>query len=65
MADNSARISEIQALLESGATEVITDGTTVKLDHASLRKELRRLTAADDASRGRRPVCSSIFLGGF
>jgi hypothetical protein len=65
MADHSSRISEIQELLRSGATRVETDGTTVELDHETLRRELRQLMAEDDVHRGRRPVASSINLGGF
>lgn len=64
MADHTERISEIRELLRTGATSVATDGTSVSLDHDSLRRELRQLMAEDDAHKGRRPVASTIFLGG-
>ena len=64
MADHSARIEEIEEILRTGATSVSTDGTSISYDFASLRRELRRLRAEDDAHRGRRPVVSSIKLDG-
>jgi hypothetical protein len=64
-ADHSARIAEIQEILRAGASSVTTDGTTVTFDLASLRTELRQLMAEDANQRGRRPVVSSIYLGGF
>ena len=63
--DNTARINEIRELLRSGASSVQTDGTTVSFNLDSLRKELRELEATDDTRKGRRPVASSINLGGF
>jgi len=62
MADNTARIEEINEILRAGATEVVVDGTKVKYNFAELRKERRMLMAADDTHRGRRPVVSSINL---
>lgn len=64
-ADHSARIAEIQAILRAGASSVSVDGTTVQYDLAGLRKELRQLMTEDATQRGRRPVVSSIYLGGF
>jgi hypothetical protein len=64
MADHSKRIAEIQEVLRNGAKTVSTDGTTVTYDFDSLRKELRQLQATDDNQRGRRPVVSTIRLGG-
>lgn len=63
--DNTARINEIREILRAGASAVTTDGTTVDFDFAQLRKELRELEATDDRKKGRRPVASSIYLGGF
>jgi hypothetical protein len=63
--DNTARIKEIREILRAGASSVTTDGTSVSFDFDQLRKELRELEAADDAQKGKRPVASSIYLGGF
>ncbi len=60
--DNASKIAEIETILESGATYVLVDGVATSLDHASLRKELTRLRAEDDAQRGRRPRAASIDL---
>lgn len=66
MADNSERIAEIQKILRTGATKVKTpDGVEVEYDFDELRNQLRELQATDDTHRGRRPVASSVNLGGF
>lgn len=64
MADHSARIAEIQAILRLGVTAVTTDGTTVNYDLEALRRELRDLMADDDTYRSQRPVAASIKFGG-
>jgi hypothetical protein len=48
MADNTAKITAIQAILRAGAKSVTTHGVTVVYDLADLRKELRQLMAEDD-----------------
>jgi hypothetical protein len=63
--NNTARINEIREILRAGASQVSTDGTSVTFDFEALRKELRELEATDDRRKGRRPVASSIYLGGF
>lgn len=63
MADNSAEIARIRALLASGAKYVTTDGTQVAIDPETLRIELRRLIAEDDSLRGRRPAAATIKCG--
>ena len=65
MPDHSAEIANIRAILNEGVTETVRDGITVKWDHDRLRRRLRELEAADDTHRGRRPVASSINLGGY
>ena len=65
MANNTARIAQIQALLDTGATQVVVDGQTVTISPASLRKQLRRLMATDDTNAGRRPVAATVNLGGY
>ena len=63
MADNTKRIAEIKEILQAGASQVATDGTTVTFDFPQLRKELRLLEAEDRLLKGRRPVATSIQLG--
>lgn len=67
MADNTTKIAEIRALLESGVKTTTVDGQTVSLDLDSLRQELRRLVDEDDATTSnlRRPHMSSVNMGGF
>lgn len=62
---NARRIAEIQDILRSGVVEDENDGSRVKFDHDSLRKELRSLQQQDPASAARRPVVAGINLGGF
>jgi hypothetical protein len=63
--DNAKRIRDIDAILEAGMSTVTVDGRTVTYDLDSLRKERRRLSDADENLRSKRPVASSISLGGF
>lgn len=65
MPDNSAKIAELEALIQGAATRVTTDGTTTDFDLARAREELRRLREQDNTQRGRRPVISTINLSGF
>ena len=65
MADNSARIAEIQEILRAGATSVNVDGVNTTYNFDSLRKELRDLQQSDDTLKSKRPVASNIYLGGF
>lgn len=62
MADNTARIAEIQEILRTGASRVVKDGVTVEYDLGALRNELRKLQATDNTQKGRRPVISRINL---
>lgn len=62
MPDNSARIAEIEAILESGVTSSNIDGTQETTDFAQLRLELSRLRATDTTQRVRRPRLSSVNL---
>lgn len=64
MADNSARIAEIQQILRAGVASQTTDGVTTAFDIPSLRKELRQLMAEDDTQAGRRPASATIKVTG-
>ena len=65
MANNESKIAELQAILDSGATTIVVDGTTVAVEHASIRKRIQTLKAQDPNFRNRRPRAASIKLGGF
>lgn len=62
MADNSAAIAAIRRKLASGAKSVSVDGVVTTLDLDSLRQELRRLEAEDDAAQELRPRVSQVWL---
>lgn len=59
------RIAEIEEILTSGVSSHSVDGTSTTFDHASLRKELRRLRASLPEGKARRPRAARIHLGGF
>jgi len=65
MADNSAKIAELEAILETGATTVTVDGQTIVRDLDVIRAQLRRLQADDNTDKNRRPVTARIKLSGF
>jgi LPS sulfotransferase NodH len=64
MANNTAKIAELEDILQTGATSATIDGRTVHYDFDEIRRQLRELRANDDSQRGRRPVISRIRLGG-
>ncbi|MCR9230444.1 MAG: hypothetical protein NXI29_05485 [bacterium] len=55
----------IKKILDAGVESVTADGVTTKMVAPSeLRKRLRELNQADKTTRTRRPVVSTINLGG-
>jgi hypothetical protein len=64
MADNTARIAQIEATLAKGVSKATIDGNSVELDLASLRAELVRLKLTDDLSQRRRPSFLSVDMSG-
>lgn len=50
MANNSAAIAAIEAILNGGAKATSVDGMSVSYDFAELRKRLAELKATDDAT---------------
>lgn len=63
MPDNTAAIAQIRSLLNSGATQITVDGTTVQVTPDQLRRRLRELQATDTANPVKRPRVASINLG--
>lgn len=66
MADYSIEIAALEAILNSGASSVSTDGLSTSYDLDSVRKRLAELQAQDDASvnAGKaRPRIARIRLG--
>jgi len=60
MADNAARIAEIRAFLQTGASSTSVDGLHVSFDRETLENELQRLMEEDAIMQTKRPVASSI-----
>tara|TARA_R110002020_G_scaffold36125_1_gene108596 strand:+ start:71 stop:292 length:222 start_codon:yes stop_codon:yes gene_type:complete len=55
-------IDNLQAILNSGATETVRDGHSVKFDHDSIRATLRELKAELDTLCGN-TVSNRLFYG--
>jgi|GEM_PF-4177217 len=64
MADNTAAIAELEAVLHAGASRVAVDGQDVAYDLVQIRRRLRELKASDDTAT-KRPTALSIDLSGF
>lgn len=63
--NNSAKIRELNAILDAGASSVtLPNGQTVTYDLAAVRQRRDELIAADDNQRSKRPVLASINLSG-
>lgn len=62
MANNTAKIAELEAILQSGATSVTVDGVVTQIDLAEVRRQLRELRASDDTQKKRRPLATRIRL---
>lgn len=61
MPDNSATITQLEAILNSGATSGTVDGQSVSFrSQSEIRARIRELQEADDSLRGRRPRVASI-----
>lgn len=63
--DNSARIAQIENILQSGVSSGSVNGESVTYNLDSLRKELSRLKAADTTMRRKRPYAARINLDNF
>lgn len=66
MANNTAKIAELEAILQAGETSTTIDGTTTTVDLNVIRQQLNELRANDDdeANRLRKPTVATICLGG-
>jgi hypothetical protein len=60
MADNTARIAQIRAILQGGVTQTAADGRSATWDLAALRIELQQLMREDDTQKVRKPRVSSV-----
>lgn len=70
MADNSAAIAQIRAILTAGVSRVVIDGQVVEYDLPQLRRQLAELLQTDTgsnaaANNAARPRAATIYLGGF
>lgn len=64
MADNTAEIARLRAILREGVTTVSVGGTTTAVDLNVIRQQLRELERTDDTEGARKPRISSIDVGG-
>lgn len=64
MADNSARIAELEAILRSGVTTRTINGTTTTVDLTVIRQQLTSLRQQDDTQAIRKPRIASMNLSG-
>lgn len=60
--DNSEAISELDAVLQAGATNVAVDGQQITTDLATIERERRRLIEQQTATRHQRPRVATIDL---
>ena len=67
MPDNTAKIAALEAILETGATEIVVEGERVKYDFDQIRRQLAKLKADDAATiaagKTRPPKMSRLRLG--
>jgi len=66
MPDNSAQIAELESILNTGAKKITTDGQSVEVDLAQVRRRLAELRATDTATAAadKRVRSAQIKLGG-
>ncbi len=60
-----AELAAIEAKLSSGVTEVVVNGTKTVIDPAALERRAAFLRSQITSTKAKRPVASSIELGGF
>jgi len=65
MPDNTRRIAELEAILQSGARSVSVDGVSTQIDLDAIRRERDRLVEADDTRGNERPTVCGINFGNF
>ena len=63
MADNSAEIAKLEAILNAGATSVSIEGETVNYDFAEIRRQIGDLKRTDTNEKKKRSTLSRIRLG--
>ena len=60
-----AELDAIETKLSMGVTQVTTNGTTTVIDLVALERRAKVLRSQIQSEKARRPVASSIELGGF
>lgn len=64
MANNTARIAELEAILQGGVTTITVAGTTTTADLNVIRQQLAELRRTDDSQVSRKPRIATIDTGG-
>ena len=64
MADNTAKIAELEAILQSGVTTITIAGTTTQIDLNVIRRQLQDLRATDDTQAARKPRIATLDVSG-
>lgn len=64
MADNTAKIAELEAILQQGITSISVAGTTTQIDLNVIRQQLRDLRATDDTQATRKPRIATLDVSG-
>jgi len=65
MPDNTAKIAELRAVIQSGAESVSVDGVSTRVNLDVITAEIRRLEEEDDTVGSRRPAVCGVNLGSF
>ena len=64
MANNTAQIAELEAVLREGITTTTVAGTTTTVDLDVVRKQLAELRRTDDTQVSRKPRIATLDTGG-
>lgn len=64
MADNTAKIAELEAILDAGVTTINVEGTVTTIDLNVIRQQLRDLRATDDTQKTRKPRIATLDVSG-
>lgn len=65
MPDHTVEIAELEELLKHGVTSSNVDGNSESIDLDQVRSRLNELKRANDATRRKRPVVSTMNFNNF